>query len=71
MDSKIKAFSLRRLPNVLKRKPHKEHFGSEATSLGYNTLNQILEMSLVVAGDMKTRVTPTCPRPRLSSHLKR
>ena len=42
-----------RLPNVLKRKPRKEHFGSEATSLGYNTLNQTLEMSLVVAGDMK------------------
>ena len=71
MDPKIKAFSLRRLPNVLKRKLHKEHFRSEATSLGYNTLNQILEMSLVVAGDMKTRVTPTCPRPRLSSRLKR
>jgi len=53
MDSKIKAFSLMRLPNVLKRKPHKKHFGSEATSLGYNTLNQTLEMSLVVAGDIK------------------
>lgn len=42
-----------RLPNVLKRKPHKEHFESEATGLDYNTLNQTLEMSLVVAGDLK------------------